>query len=206
MDRSIQDAGAYFSELQKVTARVSHRDVEQIATELFRAFVDGRNVFIFGNGGSAALASHMACDLGKGITFGTSEHQMRVSSLTDNLALITAWSNDVGYEVIFREQLRNTCRPGDVLFAISGSGNSPNVLCALEFGRQLGTLNLGITGFNGGKMKALCDVCFIVDSSNMQIIEDLHTASAHAIATILFNQIARVTPNERRVRKERTIF
>ena len=190
MDRKIQDVASYFAQLGSVLHAADSATLELITASLYDAFHEERNVFVFGNGGSASLASHFACDLAKGITYGVSDRRMRVMSLTDNVALMSAWSNDDGYECVFVEQLRNFCQPDDVLLAISGSGNSPNVLRALEFGRKLGTVNLGLTGFRGGKMLPLCDQCFVVESSNMQMIEDIHTMSMHAMATMLHRRIA----------------
>jgi D-sedoheptulose 7-phosphate isomerase len=190
MDRKIQDVASYFAQLGSVLHGADSAKLELITASLYNAFHEERNVFVFGNGGSASLASHFACDLAKGITYGVSDRRMRVMSLTDNVALMSAWSNDDGYECVFVEQLRNFCQPDDVLLAISGSGNSPNVLRALEFGRTLGTVNLGLTGFKGGKMLPLCDQCFVVESSNMQMIEDIHTMGMHAMVTMLHKRIA----------------
>jgi D-sedoheptulose 7-phosphate isomerase len=106
-------------------------------------------------------------------------------ALTDNVALITAWANDTRYDGIFSEQLENLLDPGDIAFAISASGNSPNVLSALSFARRAGAATAGVTGFQGGKMKALCDVCVVVPSENMQIIEDLHLSIAHAVFRVV---------------------
>jgi D-sedoheptulose 7-phosphate isomerase len=136
---------------------------------------------LFGNGGSASLASHFACDLGKGTALCNSAKRFRALALTDNIPTITAWANDSGYEDIFAEQLKNFVRPRDIAFAISGSGNSKNVLNALNLSREAGAVNIGITGFDGGEMKFLCDVCVIVPSYNMQVIEDLHLSMAHSI-------------------------
>jgi D-sedoheptulose 7-phosphate isomerase len=104
-------------------------------------------------------------------------------SLTDNVSLISAWANDFGYERIFSEQLRTFVRPRDVAFAISTSGDSPNVLLALETARQYGALTMGLAGCDGGRMLGLCDVCAVVPSDNVQIVEDLHHAMMHSIFT-----------------------
>jgi D-sedoheptulose 7-phosphate isomerase len=162
--------------------------IDQITELLFRAYDAGRMVFLFGNGGSAALASHFACDLGKGIANGTGK-RFRVLALTDNVPLMTAWANDAKYQDIFAEQLANFVQRGDIALAISGSGNSPNVLRALELARQAGAITVGLAGFQGGKMKELCDRCMIVPSDNMQIIEDLHVCVAHALFTALRRKI-----------------
>jgi D-sedoheptulose 7-phosphate isomerase len=104
-------------------------------------------------------------------------------ALTDNVPLMTAWANDSHYENIFSEQLANFAQPGDVAFAISASGNSPNVLKALTVARQSGCITAGLSGFKGGSMRALCDACIVVPCENMQIIEDLHLCVAHSLFT-----------------------
>jgi D-sedoheptulose 7-phosphate isomerase len=177
-------AASYFSDLSQTIEKLSFAAIDQIAETLLRAYENGRTVYLFGNGGSAALASHFACDLGKGTANGTGK-RFRVLALTDNVPLMTAWSNDSSYENIFAEQLCNFVQPEDVAFAISGSGNSPNVLRALQVARDAGAITLGLTGYAGGNMKELCDQCMIVPSDNMQIIEDLHLCVAHALFTAL---------------------
>jgi len=142
---------------------------------------------MFGNGGSAALASHLACDLGKG-TAVNGIRRFRVLSLTDNIPVITAWANDASYEDIFAEQLRSFVEKGDIVLAISGSGNSSNVLNGLRVARELKAYTIGLTGYQGGKMKDLCDLCLIVPSDNMQFIEDLHVCISHAIFTAVRHQ------------------
>jgi D-sedoheptulose 7-phosphate isomerase len=154
--------------------------IEEVVERLFRAYWQDRAVYVFGNGGSAALASHTACDLGKGTT-GNGTKPFRVLSLNDNVSLITAWANDTSYENVFAAQLRPLIQPGDIAFAISGSGNSPNVLRALDVAREAGGFNVGLTGFEGGKMKDLCDLCITTPSGNMQHIEDSHVCVMHAV-------------------------
>jgi len=164
--------------------------IEQATHELLRGYEKEKRIFVFGNGGSAALASHFACDLGKGtIPHGTRTKRFRVLALTDNLPLITAWANDKSYDCVFAEQLRNFVAPGDITFAISGSGNSVNILRALELARDAGAFNIGLTGFRGGQMKRLCDVCIIIPSDNMQIVEDLHLSVAHAIFSVICQRL-----------------
>jgi len=185
----IVDAKQYFDALQIVIAGLSHEGVDAIADELMGAYQAGRKVFLFGNGGSASLASHFACDLGKGTAYCNGGKRFRVMALTDNLPVLTAWANDSSYEDVFSEQLRNFVEPSDVAFAVSGSGNSKNVLKGLRVARDLGARTIGITGFEGGKMKDLCDVCVVVQSTDMQIIEDLHLAMAHALFRIVHARI-----------------
>lgn len=187
----VLDARQYFEELRRVAALVSHDVIDQIAAIVLGAFESERTVYIFGNGGSAALASHFACDLGKGTAHCNGGKRLRVLALTDNVPTLTAWANDLSYEDAFSEQLRNFVQAQDVAFAISGSGNSKNVLNALQVARETGATTVGISGFEGGKMKALCDVCAIVPSNNMQIIEDLHLAMAHSIFRIVHSRVLR---------------
>lgn len=178
------DVPSYLQELSAAIQELPVPSIERLADMFLRAHGNGQTIFLFGNGGSASLASHMTCDLGKG-TVPATGRRLRAVALTDNAALITAWANDTRYESIFAEQLENLLRPGDVAFAISGSGNSPNVLAALRFARRAGAATAGVTGFDGGKMKSLCDVCVVVPSSNMQVIEDLHLSIAHAVFRVV---------------------
>lgn len=189
----ILEAKRYFEELQRVATSLWHDGVDQIAATLLKAYESGRTVFTFGNGGSAALASHFACDLGKGTAYCNGGKRLRVLALTDNLSTLTAWANDSSYEDVFSEQLRNFVQPQDVAFAISGSGNSKNVLNALQVAREASATTVGISGFQGGDMKSLCDICVIVPSNNMQIIEDLHLAIAHSIFRIVYSRMSRRT-------------
>jgi D-sedoheptulose 7-phosphate isomerase len=182
------DALSYFEELSATIQKLPLPDIDHLVRVFLEAYHRRRTIFLFGNGGSAALASHMACDLGKGTAPATGR-RLRAVALTDNVALITAWANDSRYEDIFTEQLENLLEPGDVACAISGSGNSPNILAALSFARQAGAVTAGISGFQGGKMKSLCDVCVVIPSDNMQIIEDLHVSVSHAMFRVLRHQI-----------------
>jgi len=162
--------------------------IDRVTEALWRAYVENRTVYVFGNGGSAALASHCACDLGKG-TVVNGNRRFRVLALTDNVPLMTAWANDASYEDVFAEQLASLVDKDDIALAISGSGNSPNVLKALQVAREAGAFTIGLTGFQGGRMKALCDLCVIVPSDSMQVIEDLHVCVNHAIFSTLRTKI-----------------
>jgi D-sedoheptulose 7-phosphate isomerase len=189
----INCADAYFRGLTRTLQNLAHDGIDEVAKALLRAYQDRSSVFLFGNGGSAALASHLACDLGKGTAIAGRE-RFRVLSLTDNVPLMTAWANDAHYEDICAEQLCNFVRPGDVAFAISGSGNSPNVLNGLRAAREAGAFNIGLAGYKGGKMKALCDLCVVVPSENMQVIEDLHLSISHCVFSMVHNGIAQLAP------------
>ena len=181
----------YYAAHQEVVARLPYQAMDTAIVEILSAYKRNASIFTFGNGGSAALASHFACDLGKG-TLGhhNGEKRFRVISLTDNVPLLTAWANDHGYENVFAQQLQNLVESGDLVFAISGSGNSPNVLRGLEVAKDCGARTIGLTGFQGGNMKSLCDVCVILPSDNMQIIEDFHLSVTHAISSVIRRKIS----------------
>ena len=166
--------------VQEVLERLDHAVIDQMVEAVWRAYEAGRTLFLFGNGGSAALASHFACDIGKGTIAGR-ERRLKTIALADNVALITAWANDKSYEDIFSEQLDGLAERGDIAMAISGSGNSPNVIRGLETARKIGAQTLVLTGFAGGRAKALGDLCLVVPSNSMQHIEDAHLCATHAI-------------------------
>jgi D-sedoheptulose 7-phosphate isomerase len=174
----------YFLRVGSVLRRLPFALIDQVTDALWSAYVEGKTVYVFGNGGSAALASHCACDLGKGTVI-NGNRRFRVLALTDNVALMTALANDISYDGIFAEQLTPLVEKGDIALAISGSGNSPNVLKALQVAREAGALTIGLTGFQGGKMRPLCDLCVIIPSDNMQVIEDLHVSVNHSVFTSL---------------------
>jgi D-sedoheptulose 7-phosphate isomerase len=142
---------------------------------------EGRGVFICGNGGSASTASHFACDIVKGASYGR-EKRFRIMALTDSLPTLTAYSNDVGYDCVFVEQLRNFAQPGDVVMAISGSGNSPNVLNALSYAGSIGCETIALTGRDGGKLGPLAKVEIRVAEPHMGRIEDCHLIVCHMLA------------------------
>ena len=173
-------AKGYLLAVQDVLAHLDHEVVDRMIDVIWRGYEEGRTLFVFGNGGSAALASHFACDIGKGTIAGRAK-RLKTIALTDNVALITAWANDKAYEEIFSEQLESLAEKGDIALAISGSGNSPNVIRGLQAGRRLGVQTLVLTGFAGGRAKTLADLCLIVPSDSMQHIEDAHLCATHAI-------------------------
>jgi D-sedoheptulose 7-phosphate isomerase len=189
-DRVEVDSRRYFKELRQVAANLPHDSINRIAEELLRCYESGHTVYSFGNGGSASLASHFACDLGKGTAHCNGGKRFRVLALTDNIPTMTAWANDSSYEDVFAEQLKNFVQPHDIAFAISGGGNSENVLNALGVARKADAVTIGITGFDGGKMKVMCDICAVVPSNDMQIIEDLHLSMAHSIFRLVSSRLA----------------
>lgn len=181
--------GQYFRRLERLIAQLPYAEIDEIIAVLLRAFDEERTIFVFGNGGSASSASHMVSDMNRGIVNPTQSRRMKMMSLADNVALMTAHANDRGYETVFSEQLKNFVQPGDVAFAISCSGDSPNVGLALTTAREVGAVTVGMAGFSGGAMKSLCDVCAVVPSDNMQLIEDVHHAILHSMFTVLRDKI-----------------
>lgn len=185
---SMEEFSDYLTKVKTILDRLPLDRLKQICDILFQAYEDDRTIFIFGNGGSAALASHVACDIGKGTHAPcptgrdmSGVRRIKVLSLTDNVPMISAWANDAAYEDIFWEQMDNFLQPRDVAFGISGSGNSPNVLKALRMARQRGAVTVGFSGFQGGKMKDLLDFGIIVPSDSMQQIEDAHLVLSHLV-------------------------
>lgn len=171
----------YFRRLSALISQLPYAAVDRIVSSIIQASAEGRTVFVFGNGGSAATASHVMCDLNKGTGGPEARQQLKVMALTDNIPLITAWANDSGYERVFSEQLKSFVQRRDVAFAISTSGDSVSVLRALEIAREYGAITVGLAGHQGGRMKPLCDICAVVPSDNVQMIEDMHHAIVHSV-------------------------
>lgn len=176
---SYRDAIAgYKAGLTKVLEDLDAAQVERFIQVLSDARRDGRQVFLFGNGGSGATASHMACDLNKGVSYGR-EKRFRVICLNDNVPTLMAYSNDVSYEDIFVEPLRNFLQPGDVVVGLSGSGNSENVIRAIDYANASGALTVGLCGYSGGRLKRAAQVVVHVAVDDMQMAEDLHLVLGH---------------------------
>ena len=174
------DVRVYFSTVQELLNQIPFSAVDQVVEALTSANQAGQTVFICGNGGSASTATHFGCDLAKRpIVAG--QPRYRVIPLTDNNALMTALSNDIGYEVVFSEQLIPLVRQGDILIGISGSGNSKNVLKAVEVAKAAGATTIGFSGYDGGKLAPAVDISVHIPSFNMAMVEDVHLMLEHAI-------------------------
>ncbi|MCX5884385.1 MAG: SIS domain-containing protein [Proteobacteria bacterium] len=180
----------YLDQVRELLDNISIKKIEEIMELIYKTYLSDRFIFLLGNGGSAATASHFACDLGKG-TVAPYQKRMKVMALTDNIPVITAWANDTHYEYIFSEQLAHFVSPGDLVIGISGSGKSKNVLNAIKLAKECGALTVGLTGFDGGEMKDIVDYCLIVSSNNMQQIEDCHLIITHLIFSLLRDRIAK---------------
>lgn len=183
----------YLTGVQQVLDRIPLDALEEAIDVLLSAAYVGSTIFIMGNGGSAATASHFACDLAKGAIV-PGGPRFRAIALTDNVPLITAWSNDVAYEDIFAEQLCNLIGRGDVVVAFSGSGNSPNVLRAVALARQQGGITIGFSGFDGGQLSRVVDVPVAVPCHCMEQIEDVHLVLCHLMTTALRQRLQRIEP------------
>jgi D-sedoheptulose 7-phosphate isomerase len=184
--------------LERVAAellRIDAAEVKALADAVYDAYERDRFVFVCGNGGSGSNASHFCEDVGKG-TLRRADYdddtkkRVRILSLTDNTPYILAWGNDEGFERVFVEQLKNLAGPGDLLVAISGSGNSPNILRAVEWANRHGLHTVGCTGFGGGKLRTLAKQGLHVPLDDMGIVETIHLAAFHWVVDDLHRRIA----------------
>lgn len=175
----------YLDELRKTNEKIPVEKIKDIINILKEAYRKNKRIFLMGNGGSAALASHFATDLSK-LTYKPilGKKSFKAISLCDNISFITALGNDVSYESIFKEQLVNLLEEGDIVIGISGSGNSKNVLNAMDYANSVGATTIGLTGL-GGKLKDAVKICLTVPSSNMEMIEDIHLSITHIIKLVL---------------------
>jgi D-sedoheptulose 7-phosphate isomerase len=170
----------YKAEILKAIETVDLEKVIEAIQVFIEARAEERQIFVCGNGGSASTASHFVTDMVKGASF-ERPARFRIMALTDSLPTITAYSNDVGYECVFVEQLKNFARPGDVVVAFSGSGNSPNVVRALEYGNSIGCRTIALTGRDGGKLGRAAQLNIQVSHPHMGRIEDVHMMVMHMI-------------------------
>ena len=177
-----KSAFSYLEHLQKCFNKANLENVESLANELLKAWIQGRNVYICGNGGSAANAIHIANDLHYGIGAcgpGSKLPGLRIEALPANTGVITCLANDTGYENIFAHQIEVKCQKGDLLIALSGSGNSPNIIKALETANSIGVQTFGILAFEGGECKKLAKTVIHFEVNDMQIAEDTQLIVGH---------------------------
>jgi D-sedoheptulose 7-phosphate isomerase len=189
------DAGPFLERIGRELLRIDPAEVKALADAIYECYEGRRLVFLCGNGGSGSNASHFCEDLGKGTLrredFDDDRKQrLRVLSLTDNTPYILAWGNDEGFERVFVEQLKNLAGPGDLLIAISGSGNSPNVLRAVDWANRNGLRTFGCTGFSGGMLRALAQQGLHVPLDDMGIVESIHLAAFHWVVDDLHRRIS----------------
>lgn len=183
-----QEISTYIENEIKVLKSLNIEDINTVLNLLEKTLEDEKTIYIFGNGGSAATASHFQNDFNKGVSEYT-EKKFRFQCLNDNVATLMAIANDIGYEEVFRFQLRGKLQPGDVIFAISGSGNSKNVINAVEYAKSCGNTIVGITGYSGGKLKEMCDISLHAPVNSMQITEDIHMIFDHLMMSIFYRSM-----------------
>ena len=174
------DLEGHINEVRSVLGKIPIGAIERVVEIILDAYANSGHVYVVGNGGSATNAAHFACDLSKA-TIVEGRARMRVTSLADNIALLTAWANDTSYEKVFSEQLTNLLNPGDVVIAISASGNSPNVVSAVRAARLMGASTVGLVGFSGGRVLETVDAAVHVPSNDYGVVEDCHSVLEHAI-------------------------
>jgi D-sedoheptulose 7-phosphate isomerase len=188
------DVRPFLERVGQELLRIDQGEVQALADAIHHCYERGRFVFVIGNGGSGSNASHFCEDLGKGTLRhedfdNDAQKRLRVLSLTDNTPYILAWGNDEGFERVFVEQLKNLASPGDLLVAISGSGNSPNVLAAVEWANRNGLSTFGCTGFSGGKLRDLAQQGLHVPLDDMGIVESIHLTAFHWVVDDLHRRI-----------------
>jgi len=176
----------YLEELKKLLDLFPHEQFEEIGKALISAYENEKHVFIMGNGGSGSTASHFACDINKGCCLDL-EKKFKVICLNDNVPTMLAYANDLSYDKVFVEQLKNFLQPGDLVIGISGSGNSENVLQAVLYSKEKGAKTIGLTGFDGGKLAQIVDVQLVANIHDMQKVEDVHMIVVHMLMQYLCN-------------------
>ena len=180
----MQNIKAYLDSAITTIEKVPCEEIASAIAVLTWARMNDKQVFVMGNGGSAATASHFACDLAKG-TLAHDRPRFRVIALTDNMPLFSALANDFGFEHVFSEQLSSLVRGGDVVLAISGSGNSVNVANAVKHAHQAHATTIGLLGFDGGVLKDLVDICILVSNDSYEQVEDLHLMLGHLMCVCI---------------------
>ena len=181
MKNKIED---YLKQLKTTLNNFNIDEIEAVANLFISARQSKKHIYVFGNGGSGSTASHMVCDIIKGCSYNKKE-KFKISCLNDNIPTILAYSNDVNYDVIFKEQLKNLLEDGDIVLGISGSGNSSNIISAIEYANSRGNVTIGFTGFNGGELKKISTVSVNAMINDMQISEDVHLIILHILYKLL---------------------
>ncbi len=189
------DVRPFLERVGQELLRVDPAEIKALADAMYGCYERGRFIFLIGNGGSGSNASHFCEDIGKGTLRredfdNDGKKRFRILSLTDNTPYILAWGNDEGFERVFVEQLKNLASPGDLLIAISGSGNSPNILRAVEWANRHDVKTFGCTGFTGGKLRTLAQHNFHVPLDDMGIVESIHLAAFHWVVDNLYARIS----------------
>lgn len=178
----------YYEREIKIINNLNLEEINDAMNLIYKTYKNDGTIYICGNGGSASTASHFQNDFNKGISEYV-EKKFRFQCINDNVSTMLAISNDIGYEEVFRFQLKNKITPNDIFIGISGSGNSKNVINAAEYAKKVGAKVIGITGYSGGKLKEISDCKMHVDIMDMQITEDLHMTFDHMMMKIFYNYL-----------------
>ena len=190
----INRINGYLTSLQACIDNLDRAEIESFMKVLLEARDNGKQIFIMGNGGSASTASHFCCDFNKGMSY-QQDKKFKMICLNDNVATMLAYANDVSYENVFVEQLKNFLQDGDVVVGISGSGNSKNVLRAIEYANMNGAITVGLTGYDGGILKQIVKCSVNANVNDMQISEDIHMMLCH----LIYNNVSQMLKEEKEV-------
>lgn len=188
MENNTETPASYLTALQQTLNALDLQAVEKAASEILNTYHQGKSIYIFGNGGSGATASHMAGDFIKGVSYGL-EKRFKMICLNDNFTGLSAYSNDISYDLVFVEPLKNFLQPGDLVIGLSGSGNSKNVVLAMEYAKTIGAKTIAFSGYSGGKISSMADVVVHVPIHNMEISEDVHLIAFHMIKNIIISNL-----------------
>lgn len=188
MDYKTENPAGYITALQEMISKINVADINHVAGILLSAYESGKSIYIFGNGGSGTTASHMTGDFIKGVSYGL-DKKFRMICLNDNYTTMTAFANDISYDLVFVEPLKNFLQEGDVVIGLSGSGNSRNVVLALEYAKEKNVTVIGFCGYKGGRVKELSDVSVHIPIDSMEVSEDLHLSVLHMIKNIIIAKL-----------------
>lgn len=188
-----KDIQTYLQNLLNSINQIPLDKISELADAILHTYHSGGTIFTMGNGGSGATASHVAGDYVKGASFGL-EKRFRMICLNDNIPALMAIANDISYEAIFEEQLKNFARKGDLVIGLSGSGNSKNVVNALQWAKSQGIKTAALTGYKGGQCAQIADISIHIPVADMEIVEDLHMMTFHAIKRYITNTLLGESP------------
>jgi len=181
-------SNSYISDLKNLLDRFDHGQFEKIVDLMLSAYDREAHIFVMGNGGSGSTASHFACDINKGCCMDLGK-KFKMISLSDSIPTMLALANDVSYDAVFVEQMKNFFKPGDLVIGISGSGNSENVLQAIQYANDNDGTTIGLSGYSGGKLSEMVDVSFVADIHDMQKTEDVHMIVVHIIMQAVYRAL-----------------
>jgi len=184
----------FFERFCQELMKIDPNEVKALSDAMYDCYKNKRMIFVCGNGGSGSNASHLCEDIGKGTIQrkdfdNDAKQRVKILSLTDNTPYILAWGNDEGFDRVFVEQLKNLANPGDLLIAISGSGNSPNIVRAVDWANRNGLKTFGCTGFSGGKLRSMAHQCLHVPLDDMGMVESVHLTAFHWVVDDLHRRV-----------------